>query len=68
MKRILITGAAGFLGSHLSDRFIKEGFHVIGMDNLLTGSLDNIKHLFPLEAFEYYHHDITKFVHVPRRT
>lgn len=65
MKRILITGAAGFLGSHLSDRFIKEGFHVIGMDNLLTGSLDNIKHLFPLEAFEYYHHDVTKFVHVP---
>lgn len=65
MKRILITGAAGFLGSHLSDRFIKEGYHVIGMDNLLTGSLDNIKHLFPLKEFEYYHHDITKFVHVP---
>lgn len=65
MPRILITGAAGFLGSHLCDRFIKEGFQVIGMDNLLTGSLDNIKHLFPLEDFEYYHHDVSKFVHVP---
>ena len=65
MKKILITGAAGFLGSHLCDRFIKEGFHVIGMDNLLTGILDNIKHLFPLKEFEYYHHDVSKFVHVP---
>lgn len=64
MKRILITGAAGFLGSHLSDRFIKEGYHVIGMDNLLTGNIQNIEHLFPLKEFEYYHHDITKFVHV----
>ncbi|MBV6654825.1 MAG: SDR family oxidoreductase [Mameliella sp.] len=64
MKRILITGAAGFLGSHLSDRFIKEGFHVIGMDNLLTGSLDNIKHLFPLKEFEFYNHDVSTFVHV----
>lgn len=65
MKRILITGAAGFLGSHLCDRFIKEGFHVIGMDNLITGDLKNIEHLFPLEHFEFYHHDVTKFVHVP---
>lgn len=65
MKRILITGAAGFLGSHLCDRFVAEGFHVIAMDNLLTGTLDNIEHLFPLEHFEYYHHDITKFIHVP---
>ncbi len=65
MPRILITGAAGFLGSHLCDRFINEGFQVIGMDNLLTGSLDNIKHLFPLKEFEYYHHDVSKFVHVP---
>ncbi|MCB0571775.1 MAG: SDR family oxidoreductase [Phaeodactylibacter sp.] len=65
MKRVLITGAAGFLGSHLCDRFIREGYHVIGMDNLLTGSLANIEHLFPLEHFEYYHHDVTKFVHVP---
>lgn len=65
MEKVLITGAAGFLGSHLCDRFIKEGYHVIGMDNLLTGNLDNIAHLFPLKNFEYYHHDVTKFVHVP---
>jgi dTDP-glucose 4,6-dehydratase len=65
MKRILITGAAGFLGSHLCDRFIAEGFHVIGMDNLITGDLKNIQHLFRLENFEFYHHDVTKFVHVP---
>lgn len=65
MKRILITGAAGFLGSHLCDRFIKEGYHVIGMDNLLTGNLANIQHLFPLREFEFYYHDVTKFVHVP---
>jgi len=65
MKRVLITGAAGFLGSHLCDRFIKEEYHVIGIDNLLTGNLANIEHLFPLKEFEYYHHDITKFVHVP---
>ncbi|CAL1520402.1 UDP-glucuronic acid decarboxylase family protein [Chitinophaga sp. MM2321] len=64
-KRILIAGAAGFLGSHLCDRFIKEGFHVIGMDNLLTGNIKNIEHLFPSPDFEYYHHDVTKFVHVP---
>ncbi len=65
MKKVLITGAAGFLGSHLCDRFIKEGFHVIAMDNLLTGNLENIAHLFPLPNFEYYHHDVTKFVHIP---
>jgi dTDP-glucose 4,6-dehydratase len=65
VKRVLITGAAGFLGSHLSDRFIKEGYQVVGMDNLLTGNIQNIEHLFPLKEFEYYHHDITKFVHVP---
>ncbi|PSL47267.1 dTDP-glucose 4,6-dehydratase [Chitinophaga niastensis] len=64
-KRVLIAGAAGFLGSHLCDRFIKEGFHVIAMDNLLTGNIKNIEHLFPLPEFEYYHHDVTKFVHVP---
>lgn len=63
-KRVLITGAAGFLGSHLCDRFIKEGYHVIGMDNLITGDLKNIEHLFPLEHFEFYHHDITKFIHI----
>ncbi len=65
MKRILITGAAGFLGSHLCDRFIKEGYQVVGMDNLITGNLDNIQHLFPLEQFEFYHHDVSTFVHVP---
>ncbi|HET9430309.1 MAG TPA: UDP-glucuronic acid decarboxylase family protein [Chitinophagaceae bacterium] len=64
-KRVLITGAAGFLGSHLSDRFIKEGHHVIGMDNLITGDLKNIEHLFKLEHFEFYHHDVTKFIHIP---
>jgi len=64
-KRILITGAAGFLGSHLCDRFIKEGFEVIGMDNLLTGNIKNIEHLFPVKEFQFYHHDVTKFVHVP---
>lgn len=65
MKRILITGAGGFLGSHLSDRFLKEGYHVIGMDNFSTGEVKNIEHLMPEEHFEFYHHDVTKFVHVP---
>lgn len=64
-KRVLITGAAGFLGSHLSDRFIKEGYHVIGMDNLITGDMKNIEHLFKLEQFEFYHHDVSKFIHIP---
>ncbi len=64
MKRVLITGAAGFLGSHLCDRFIKEGYHVIGMDNLITGDMKNIEHLFPLKAFEFHYHDVSKFVHV----
>ncbi len=64
-KRVLITGAAGFLGSHLCDRFIAEGFFVIGMDNLITGDLKNIEHLFKLKQFEFYHHDVTKFIHVP---
>ncbi|MCF8325841.1 UDP-glucuronic acid decarboxylase family protein [Lacihabitans sp. CS3-21] len=65
MKRILITGGAGFLGSHLCDRFVKEGFHVIAMDNLITGDLRNIEHLFKLPNFEFYHHDVSKFIHVP---
>jgi len=65
MQRVLITGAAGFLGSHLCDRFIKDGFHVIGMDNLITGDLKNIEHLFKHEHFEFYHHDVSKFIHVP---
>ncbi|MEN8139019.1 MAG: UDP-glucuronic acid decarboxylase family protein [Bacteroidota bacterium] len=64
MKRVLITGAAGFLGSHLCDKFIDEGFHVIAMDNLITGDLKNIEHLFHLEQFEFHYHDVTKFVHV----
>ena len=63
-KRILITGAAGFLGSHLCDRFIKENYHVIAMDNLITGRLKNIEHLFPLENFEFYNQDVSKFIHV----
>ncbi|EAP87680.1 NAD-dependent epimerase/dehydratase family protein [Croceibacter atlanticus HTCC2559] len=63
-KRVLITGAAGFVGSHLCDKFINEGCHVIGMDNLITGDLKNIEHLFALENFEFYHHDVSKFVHV----
>jgi dTDP-glucose 4,6-dehydratase len=64
-QRILITGAAGFLGSHLCDRFIREGFHVIGMDNLITGRMANIEHLLPLESFEFYCHDVSKFIHIP---
>ncbi|MBS1600670.1 MAG: SDR family oxidoreductase [Bacteroidetes bacterium] len=64
-QHVLITGAAGFLGSHLCDRFIKEGYHVIGMDNLITGDLKNIEHLFKLEQFEFYHHDVSKFIHIP---
>ncbi len=65
MKKVLITGAAGFLGSHLCDRFIHEGYEVIGMDNLITGDLKNIEHLFKLKEFEFYHHDVSTFVHVP---
>ncbi len=65
MKKVLVTGAAGFLGSHLCDRFIKEGFTVIGMDNFITGRMENIEHLFKLPNFEFYHHDVTKFIHIP---
>jgi len=65
MERILITGCAGFLGSHLSDKFFKEGYEVIGMDNLLTGNMDNISHLMSEKNFSFYHHDVSKFVHVP---
>ncbi len=64
MKKVLIAGAAGFLGSHLCDRFIREGYRVLGMDNLLTGNLKNIEHLFPLKEFEFYHNDVSKFVHI----
>ena len=65
MKRMLITGAAGFLGSHLCDRFVSEGYNVIGMDNLITGDLKNIEHLFKKKEFEFYHHDVSRFVHIP---
>ena len=64
-KTVLITGAAGFLGSHLCDRFITEGFRVVGMDNLITGDLKNIEHLAGIEQFTFYHHDVSSFVHVP---
>lgn len=63
-KRVLITGAAGFLGSHLCDRFIKDGYQVVGMDNLITGDLANIEHLFKLPEFDFYHHDVSRFIHV----
>ncbi|MBZ4190008.1 UDP-glucuronic acid decarboxylase family protein [Niabella beijingensis] len=64
-KRVLITGAAGFLGSHLCDKFIADGCHVIAMDNLITGTLKNLEHLLPNAAFEFYHHDVTKYIHIP---
>jgi dTDP-glucose 4,6-dehydratase len=64
-KKVLITGAAGFLGSHLCDRFVQEGFHVIGMDNLITGDMKNIEHLLPLPEFEFYHYDVTRYIHIP---
>lgn len=64
-KRILITGAAGFIGSHLCDRFVNEGFQVIGMDNLITGDMKNIEHLFPQPNFQFYHQDVSRFIHVP---
>ncbi|MFN4882629.1 MAG: UDP-glucuronic acid decarboxylase family protein [Bacteroidota bacterium] len=64
-KRVLITGAAGFIGSHLCDKFLSEGYDVVGMDNLITGDLRNIEHLFPIKEFTFYHHDVSKFVHVP---
>jgi dTDP-glucose 4,6-dehydratase len=64
-KRVLVTGGAGFLGSHLCDKFIDKDFEVVAMDNLITGDLRNIDHLFPLKEFEFYHHDVSKYVHVP---
>lgn len=64
-KRILITGGAGFLGSHLCDRFLKEGYYVIAMDNLVTGNLKNIEHLMHRDDFEYFHGDVSNYVHVP---
>ncbi len=64
MKKVLVTGAAGFLGSHLCDRFIKEGHYVIGMDNLITGDLKNLQHLRALPQFEFIHHDVSKYIEV----
>ena len=67
MMTVLITGAAGFLGSHLCDRFTKEGYHVIGMDNLITGRMSNLEHLMKLSNFEFHHHDVTKHIHIPSK-
>ncbi|MDP5158442.1 MAG: SDR family oxidoreductase [Flaviramulus sp.] len=64
MKKILITGAAGFLGSHLSDRFIKEGYKVIGMDNFITGDKKNISHLLEHPNFEFINHDVTEYIDI----
>ena len=64
MKSVLITGAAGFLGSHLCDRFINEGFKVIGIDNLITGSLENIKHLDNNHNFKFINHDISEYINI----
>ena len=63
MPRILITGAAGFLGSHLCDRFIREGYEVVGMDNLITGDMRNIAHLQSLPEFTFVHHDVSTHIH-----
>lgn len=65
MPRTLITGGAGFLGSHLADILLQRGYHVICMDNLITGSMSNIEHLFGREDFLYINHDVTNFMHVP---
>ena len=64
MKKILITGAAGFLGSHLCDKFIKEGFYVIGMDNFITGDKKNLQHLEEQSNFEFINHDVTEFIEI----
>lgn len=64
MKKVLITGAAGFLGSHLCDRFISEGFFVIGMDNFITGDNSNIEHLANQPNFKFIEHDVTEFISI----
>ena len=64
MARVLITGAAGFLGSHLCDRFIAEGYDVLAMDNLITGNMENLEHLLGRPNFTFYHHDVSNYVHV----
>ncbi len=65
MKKVLITGGAGFLGSHLCEKFLAEGCYVIAMDNLITGDMKNIEHLMKLPNFEFYHHDVAKYIHIP---
>ena len=65
MPRVLITGAAGFLGSHLCDRFIAGGYDVLGMDNLITGNMENLEHLIGHPLFTFYNNDVSNFVHVP---
>jgi len=64
MKKVLITGAAGFLGSHLCDRFVSEGFYVIGMDNFITGDENNISHFLNVPNFEFINHDVTEFIKI----
>ena len=64
-KTAVVTGGAGFLGSHLCDKLISEGHKVICIDNLLTGYLNNISHLFGNENFHFVKHDVTNFIHVP---
>ncbi len=65
MAKVLVTGGAGFLGSHLCDRLLQQGHHVIAMDNLITGRIENIEHLLMEKSFEFHHHDVSKYVHVP---
>ena len=66
-QRVVITGGAGFLGSHLCERFLAEGWEVICMDNLITGDLRNIEGFSSRAEFHFYHHDVTEFIHVPGR-
>jgi len=63
--RILVTGGAGFIGSHLNERLLAEGHHVAVVDNLVTGSLENISHLFGRDDFEFYKHDVSNFIFIP---
>jgi dTDP-glucose 4,6-dehydratase len=64
IKKVLITGVAGFLGSHLCDKFLLENFYVIGMDNFITGNEDNIRHLGKNKNFQFIEHDVTEFIKI----